>query len=145
MHPSIGLVQDSVSQGGNWAIQRGYITHPSSTSSEMAEKRVKTVSSYWDECGAKSIPEFSRNSHLCVFIFCYSLVVKSCLTLCNPVESNLPGSSVHGIFQARILEWIAISFSKASYWPRDQTCVPCFGRWILTAEPPGKSLSVQWE
>ena len=38
---------------------------------------------------------------------------KSCLTLCNPMDCNLPGSSVHGIFQARILEWVAISSSRA--------------------------------
>ena len=45
-----------------------------------------------------------------------------------------PGSSVHGSFQARIQEWVAISSSRGSSWPRDQThisCVPCIGRWIL--------------
>ena len=41
------------------------------------------------------------------------------LTLCDPMDSSLPGSSVHGIFQARILEWIAISFSRGSSQPRD--------------------------
>ena len=41
---------------------------------------------------------------------CY-LVARSCLTLCDPVDCSLPGSSVHGISQARILEWVAISFS----------------------------------
>ena len=40
--------------------------------------------------------------------------VKSCLTLCNPMDCGSPGSSVHGIFQARVLEWVAISFSKES-------------------------------
>ena len=39
-------------------------------------------------------------------------VVQSCLTLCDPMDSSLPGSSVHGIFQAIILEWVAISFSQ---------------------------------
>ena len=38
---------------------------------------------------------------------------------------TLPGSSVHGILQARILEWVAIPFSRGSSWPRDQTQVPC--------------------
>ena len=42
----------------------------------------------------------------------YSEVVQSCLTLCNPMDCSLPGSSVHGIFQARTLEWVAISFSR---------------------------------
>ena len=41
------------------------------------------------------------------------------LTLCDPIHSRLPGSSVHGIFQARRLEWIAISFSRGSSQPRD--------------------------
>ena len=40
--------------------------------------------------------------------------VKSCLTLCDPVDCSPPGSSVHGILQARILEWVAISFSRGS-------------------------------
>ena len=48
---------------------------------------------------------------------------KVCLTLCNPMDCSLPGSSVHGIFQARILEWVAISSSRGSSQPRDQTQV----------------------
>ena len=48
-----------------------------------------------------------------------SEVVQSCPTLCNPMDCSLPGSSVHGIFQARILEWVDISFSRASSPPRD--------------------------
>ena len=48
-------------------------------------------------------------------------------TLCDPVDSSLPGSFVHGILQARILEWVAISFSRGSSPPRDQTQVSCIG------------------
>ena len=48
-----------------------------------------------------------------------SEVAQSCLTLCDPMDCSLPGSSVHGSFQARILEWVAISFSRRSSWPRD--------------------------
>ena len=40
------------------------------------------------------------------------LVLESCLTLCDPMDCNPPGSSIHGIFQAKILEWVAISFSR---------------------------------
>ena len=58
-------------------------------------------------------------------------VIKLCLTLCDPMDWNPPGSSVHKISQARILEWVAISFSKGSSWPRDWTCVSCIGRRIL--------------
>ena len=49
--------------------------------------------------------------------------VQSCLTLCNHMDCSLPGSSVHGIFQARVLEWVAISFCRGSSWPRDRTQV----------------------
>ena len=52
-------------------------------------------------------------------------VTQSCLTLSNPMDGSLPGSAVHGIFQARILEWAAISFSRGSSQPRDQTWVSC--------------------
>ena len=44
-----------------------------------------------------------------------SEVTQSCLTLCDPMDCSLPGSSVHGIFQARVLEWIAISFSRGIF------------------------------
>ena len=50
---------------------------------------------------------------------------QSCLTLCNPMDCSLPGSSVHGISQVSVLEWVAISSSRASSWPRDQTCISC--------------------
>ena len=49
-----------------------------------------------------------------------SEVAQSCPTLCSPVDYSRPGSSIHGIFQARVLEWVAISFSRASSWPRDR-------------------------
>ena len=53
----------------------------------------------------------------------WSEVTQSCPTLCYPMDCSLPGSSVHGIFQARVLEWVAISFSRESSWPRDWTQV----------------------
>jgi len=52
----------------------------------------------------------------------------------TPMDCSIPDSSVHGISQARILEWVAISFSRVSSWPKDQThisCISCIGRWIL--------------
>ena len=52
-----------------------------------------------------------------------SEVAQSCLTFCNPMNSSLPGFFVHGMFQARILEWVAIPFSRKSSRPRDQTRV----------------------
>ena len=59
------------------------------------------------------------------------LVTRWCPTLCDPVDCSPPGFSVHGIPQARILEWVATSFSRGSSPPRDRTCVSCIG-------PPGK-------
>ena len=50
-------------------------------------------------------------------------VTQLCLTLCSPMDCSLPGFSVYGIFQARVLEWGAISFSRGSSPPRDQTRV----------------------
>ena len=58
----------------------------------------------------------------------YVAVVKSCWT---PMDHSLPISSIHEISQARILEWVAVSFSGGSSWPRDQTHVSCTGSWIL--------------
>ena len=71
--------------------------------------------------------------------FCCYLVSKSCPTLCDPTDCSPPGSSVCRILQGRILEWVAIPFSRGSSQPRDRTRVSCIGRWILyhwaTREP----------
>ena len=61
-------------------------------------------------------------------------VTQLCPTLCDPMDCHLPGSSVHGILQARILEWVAISFCRRSFQPRDWTQVShiigrCFTIW----------------
>ena len=65
-----------------------------------------------------------------ILLYMYS-VAQLYLTLCNSWYCSPPGSSVDGIFQARILEWVAISFSRGSSWPRDQTHISCTGRHIL--------------
>ena len=52
-------------------------------------------------------------------------VAQSCPTLWDPMDCSLPGFFVHGIFQARVLEWVAISFSRGSSCPRDQTQASC--------------------
>ena len=68
-----------------------------------------------------------------VIIVYYHAVVQSLshVRLCNPVNCSPAGSSVHGIFQARVLEWVAISFSRGSSHLRDLTHVSCIGRQIL--------------
>ena len=59
-------------------------------------------------------------------------VAQSCLTLCHPRDCSPPGSSVHGILQARILGWVAISFFRGSSWPRDWTWVSNIAGRLLT-------------
>ena len=62
----------------------------------------------------------NMNIHLCSICVCV-LVTQSCPILCDPMGCSLPGSSVHGILQARILEWVAIPFSRGSSQPRELT------------------------
>ena len=86
-------------------------------------------------------------SHLCVCV-CVCLVTQSCMTVYHPMDCSPPGSSVHGILQARILEFclsisnpLFISFSRGSSLPRDQTWVsksPALTGGFFTSVPPGK-------
>ena len=67
-----------------------------------------------------------------VFMTFENEVTRSCSTLCNPMDCSPLGSFVHGIFQARILEWIAISFSRGSSQPRDLTQICCIAGRLFT-------------
>ena len=72
-----------------------------------------------------------------LLMFACSVMFKSS----QPMDCIPPGSSVHGIFQARVLEWVAISYSRGSFQPRDRTCIPVFPALqedSLPAEPTGK-------
>ena len=66
------------------------------------------------------------------------LVTQLCPTLCDPMDCCLPGSSVHGILQARIQEWVAIPFSRGPSQPRDRTRVSTLQADSLPSEPQGK-------
>ena len=85
--------------------------------------------------------DFTR---LCDFFFhcaMLCLVAQLCLTLRDPLDHSPPGSSVHGIFQAGILEWVAFSYSRGSSWPRDRTygsCDICIARKFFTCWAAGK-------
>ena len=73
------------------------------------------------------------------------LVAQLCLTLCEPMDCSLPGSSVHDILQAKILEWAAMPSSRGSSQPRDQTHVSCipgrfFTNWATREDSSGESL-----
>ena len=65
-------------------------------------------------------------------------VAKLSSLFCDPMDFNLPGFSVHGISQARTLEWVAIPFSRGYSRSRDQTCVSALAGRFFTVEPPGK-------
>ena len=68
-----------------------------------------------------------ETSHQCV----HSKFFQSCLTLCDPMDCSLPGSTVHRILQARILEWVAVPSSRESFQPKDQTRVSCIAGSLL--------------
>ena len=68
---------------------------------------------------------------VCVYVCSICVCVLSHVWLCNPMDCSLPGSSVNGISQARILQQVGISYSRGSSWPRDRTCVSHIGRRIL--------------
>ena len=80
-------------------------------------------------CGQTTLP-----TAICLLLECESEVAQSCPTLCDPMDYSPPGSSIHGILQARILEWVAMPSSRGSSQPRDQTFIFyffCIGRWVL--------------
>ena len=95
-------------------------------------------------CKIMSLGSYTVLTGACVCV----LVAQLCLTLRDPVDCSLPGSSVHGILQARILEWVAIPFSRGSSWPRDWTRVSNIaGRFFTiwgTREAEKKKNYFQW-
>ena len=94
------------------------------------------LSPYWLLENTAFFPPVQYNIYLVIyFIYQFSSVTQWCPTLCD-----LPGSSVHGIFQARTLEGVAVSFSRGSSWPRDRTQVSrivgrCFTVWATRGSP----------
>ena len=82
----------------------------------------------------------------------HAKLLQLCPTLCDAMDCSLPGLSVPGILQTRLLEWVAIHSSRGSSQPRDGTCVSyvsCFGRWVFTTSttwesPLSKSLAKGW-
>ena len=92
------------------------------------------------------------NEVFCVYIYIQMYihrhacsVAQLCLTLWDSMDCSPSGSSVHGISQARILEWVAVSFSRGSSWPKDWTHVSfisCNGKWIFYHWATGKPIYV---
>ena len=85
----------------------------------------------WKLVGPHLTRKLSFNIRSLFCLICCRQVTQSCPTLCDPVDCSPPGSSVHGILQAGILEWVAISSSRR---PRDQTRVSCTAGGFFTAE-----------
>ena len=72
--------------------------------------------------------------YFCSFLERVCVQAQRCLTLCDPMDCSPPSCSAHGMFQARIREWVAISFSRGSSQPRNWnhgSCISCISRWIL--------------
>ena len=91
-----------------------------------------------EESGRRWARRYSWARYIALCMCCSQF----CPTLCNPLGCSLPRSSAHEIFHARILGWVAISYSKGYSWPRDHTRVSCFpalaGRFFTTTAPQGK-------
>ena len=83
----------------------------------------------WSQCRDGAM---SRLGDLCTTHCVHAQLSQSCLTLCDPLDCNQPGSSVHGILQAKIQEWVAISSSRGSSQPRDQTRISCIADGFFT-------------
>ena len=85
-----------------------------------------------------------------IYVWIYACVIakslQSCLTLCDPIDCRLPGSSVHGILQTKILEWVTMPSSRRSSPPRDWThdvsCIYDIAGGFFITESPGKPIYV---
>ena len=94
---------------------------------------------YWKPFSLALAATIQQDLPNLLLLFSYSVVSNSFVT---PMGCSPPVSSLHGIFQARILEWVAISSSRGSSWPRDQTRVSCIAGWFLTLSYQGSPLCV---
>ena len=101
---------------------------------EVLEEGMETHSGIldWRSHRQRSLPGYSPYGHK------RGLVAQSCPTLCDSMNCSPSGSSIHGVLQARILEWIAIPFSRGSSWPRDRTQVSFIAGRFFTIWATGK-------
>ena len=100
-------------------------------------------------CQKKKICCWGKSCHECPIednsIKPCCLVAKLCPALLWQPQRSPPGSSVHGVSQTRVLEWVAIAFSRGCSRPRDQTQVSRISGRFFTTEPPGKPHRIVWE
>ena len=93
--------------------------------------------------------ELNTHTHIYKYIYIYIYVficsVASVTSLCDSMDRGLLGFSVHGIFLARILEWVAMPFSRGSIWSKDRTHISYISHiayGFFTSEPPGKQIHI---
>ena len=145
MHLWAGLLVLILWLGSTWKARNGLT---------WAGGMAGVCASWW----LLAVPLFLQPPHTCLYLFAPSLmqctgdfshrltctmlavvlVTQLCPILCDPTDCTLPGSSVYGILQARILEWIAIPFSRGSFPPRDWTQVSCITGRLFTIWATGK-------
>ena len=129
-----------------WQLRRR-MARPKEKDQVTLLRAVLSFSPWTQRCSCEDVHIFFRNAgrymytgtHVYIYLYVYVCVCVcvcvlshfSCVRLCNPMDCSPPGSSLHGILQARMLEWVAISFSRENSRPRDQTRVSCTGRQVL--------------
>ena len=125
MDMSLGELQELVIDRGGLACCNSWGRKESDTTEQLNWTEIHIYMK-------KSISSLRR----CWALLC--LVTQSCPTLCDSMDCSPPGSSVHGILQARILGWVAISCSRGSSWPKDWTQVSCLASGFFTTKSSQK-------
>ena len=129
-HSSIQLISKIIHSLGQWSSKLSGMFIPGAVENIPLRGRKKILSPL-------SILILTGKKEL-------TLSAQSCPTLCNPMDSSLPGSSVHGFLQVIILEWVAISYSSGSSQPRIEPTSTALAGGFFTPVPPGKPPYYTW-
>ena len=139
--PGDGKGQESLACCSSWGCKESYATEWLNNNDAH---QVLAVLLSWSLIIWSLFPIFTPATITEVFIYLFLFVIWSlCPTVCNPMDFSPPGSSVHGIFQAKILEWVAIPFSRGPSQAKDWThvsCVSCIAGGFLTCWAIGEAL-----
>ena len=115
-------------------------------SGQMSEEMTQVLMRKWGHWFFNELKYLYESNQGKSSSVCGAKLLQSRLTLCDPMDCCLPGSSGYGILQAGMLEWVAKPSSRGwSSWPRDYTCVSCLLHWqtgSLPLVPPGKSFGL---
>ena len=128
--PNIGWLYGKTSREILFIIQREW-ERLSSFKDLYAQWGIHTSKHIWYSTGCKVLCVCVC---VCVCVRTRAKLLQLCLTFCHPMDCSLQSSSVQGILQARVLEWVAMPSSRGSSWSRDwiQVCyISCTGRWVL--------------